>query len=119
MGCDYYIVKVLAIRYVRDPNGKEKTAEIELERQRCYFLDYADDVSCDSDDSDYWPRRNAKQETYIEQCLHVTFQPRILFKNQSWKNEETMYKYEDRIYEEIKGTYQLVSVIKMEVRYLR
>ncbi len=72
-----------------------------------------------SDDSDYWPRRNAKQDSYIEECLHVTFQPRNHFENNMWKNEETMYKYEDRIDEEIKGAYQLVRVVKKEVRYLR
>jgi hypothetical protein len=119
MGCDYYIVKELYIVYKKHADGKEKKTSIELDRQRCYFLDYAEDVSCDSDDSDYWSRVHARRDAYIDECLRVTFQPRTLYENQSWKNEETRQRYEDMIQKELKGPYELVSVVKREVRYLR
>jgi hypothetical protein len=119
MGCDYYIVKELYILYKKHAEGKQKEKSIELDRQRCYFSEYAEDVSCDSDDSDYWPRVHARQNAYIKECLHVTFQPRILYENQTWKNEETRKKYEDMIQKELNGPYELVSIVKREVRYLR
>jgi hypothetical protein len=119
MGCDYYIVKELLVVYKHHATGKEKTTEIELDRQRCYFLEYTEDVSCDSDDSDYLDRKHARQHSYIEECLRVTFQPRTLFENNMWKNEETRQKYEDRIKTKIMAPIELVRVIKQEIRYLR
>jgi hypothetical protein len=118
MGCDYYIIKELVIKYKQnDGSEKEKKGTIELERQRCYFVDSVD-ISCDSDDSDYYPRLRAFQEQYIADCMKVTFIPRTLFENGQWKNKETEAKYSEEIKREF-GDITLVSIVKREVRYLR
>ena len=117
MGCDYYILKELRIHYIT-PNGKETQITIELDRQRCYFSEYNDDLSCDSDDSDYWTRIHARHDKYIEECLRVTFQPRTLYEKGQWKNKETECKYREQVKKQI-GDGEIVSIIKQEVRYLR
>jgi hypothetical protein len=117
MGCDYYIVKQLRIIYRSRVTNKEKETTIELDRQRCYFLD-GGDISCDSDDSDYWPRKHARHQKYIDECLHVTFQPRTLFENGQWKNQDTETKYGKEVQEKIRDA-ELLKIIKEEMRYLR
>jgi hypothetical protein len=118
MGCDYYIIKELYVLYKKCADGKEKKASIELDRQRCYFLECSDHLSCDSDDSDYYPRLRAFQEQYIAECMNVTYMPRTLFENGQWKNKETEAKYSEQIKREF-GDSTLLSVVKREVRYLR
>jgi hypothetical protein len=117
MGCDYYIIKELFVKF-KSSNGEKRRCSIELERLRRYFMEYDDSTSCDSDDTDYYPRLRASEERRIAEYLKVTYVPRTLFENGGWKNRETEAKYRDRIQREI-GDGTLLSIVKREVRYLR
>jgi len=110
MGCDYYIVKLLAVKYLDDHDDEHDTT-IELDRQRCYFYEYDDDFDSDSDSTNNTDKRYGKY-------LNVTYQPKVLFSNHKWKNERIQDKYSNEIQNEI-GNGLLISVIKKEERYLR
>ena len=110
MGCDYYIVKLLDVKYI-DDHDDEQSLIIELERQRCYFYEYDDDF--DSDDTDNSITFKKRYGKY----LTVTYEPKILFQNNKWRNERLEDKYSNQIQNEISNG--LISVIKKEERYLR
>lgn len=109
MGCDYYIIKQLRIKYI-DDHDDELEITHELSRDRCYFNDVD---SVDSDDTDYFS--SDRYNKYLE----VTYKPRVLFQNGKWKNTQTEEKYYNSVMEEIGHNTLLLSVIKEEVRYLR
>lgn len=119
MGCDYYIIKKLII--VINQNETEKTYDIEINRERCYFLDYNindSNDSNDSDDSSYNDKKMEKWKKMIEKCLQVKYEPKILYENNQWKSDYIRKKYEyliqnKNINEKIK------KITKMEVRELR
>jgi len=108
MGCDYYILKVLKIRY---KSGTESC--IVLDRQRMY---YSYDPVCDSDDSDY----ETNYERYTDSVLKVTFVPVHIFSNDSFRNESVEVKYRKMIHAHLidnKRTYDdVLDVYKAEVR---
>jgi hypothetical protein len=111
MGCDYYILKVLKIRY---KNGTE--SRIILDTQRMY---YSYDPECDSDDSDY----ESNYERYIDSVLKVTFVPICIFSDDSFKNERIEVKYRKIIHERLidnKLTYDdILDIYKAEIRQAR
>lgn len=111
MGCDYYIVKQLEIKYIDDHDDEHETT-IELDRQRGYFYD--DDFDSDSDDTNNTETFNKRYGKY----LTVTYEPKFLFNNNKWKNDRIKDTYYNLIQGEI-GNGLLTSVIKTEVRYLR
>lgn len=113
MGCDYYIVKLLDVKYL-DDHDDEKDLTIELDRQRCYFYEYDEDFDSDSDDTTNTDTFNRRYGKY----LNVTYKPKVLFINNKWKNERIEDKYFSMIQSEI-GNGLLISVIKKEERYLR
>jgi hypothetical protein len=113
MGCDYYIVKLLTVKYL-DDGDDEHSVNIELDRQRGYFYD--DDLK-DSDDTDDETSSEYFDKLY-EKYLKVTYEPRVLFSNHKWKNINVEEKYDEMIRDEINNGL-LVSVIKKEERYLR
>lgn len=115
MGCDYYIIKQLKVAHINDDDF-EKITSIELTRERGYFPD-ADD-SYDSDDSMSNESYNTKFNRKYGKYLEVTYKPRILFQDGRWKNEAVQEKYYDVIRDEI-GDDLVLSIIKLEVRYLR
>ena len=110
MGCDYYIVKLLAVKYL-DDHDDEQSLTIELDRQRCYFYEYDDDFDSDSDSTNNTDKRYGKY-------LTVTYKPKVLFENNKWRNERLEDKYFNKIHNEISNGL-LISVIKKEERYLR
>ena len=112
MGCDYYIVKVLDVKYLNDGDD-EHSVIIELERERGYF--YGNDDLKDSDDDE---TSSDKFNKRIEKYLEVIYQPRVLFNNDKWKTKQIEEKYEECIRDEINNGL-LISVIKMELRHLR
>lgn len=112
MGCDYYIVKLLDVKYI-DDHDDEQSLIIELERQRCYFYEYDDDFDSDNDDTDNSITFKKRYGKY----LTVTYEPKILFQNNKWRNERLEDKYSNQIHNEISNG--LISVIKKEERYLR
>lgn len=109
MGCDYYIVKQLRIKYIDDHDDETEITH-ELSRERGYFNEVD---SVDSDDTDYYNYNR------YDRYLQVTYQPRILFQDNKWKNKQTEDKYYDSVIAEIGYDKLLVSVIKEEVRFLR
>lgn len=113
MGCDYYIVKILEVKYLID-NKNGVMHNIELDREKCYFNEIDSKDSDDTDDEDYHDKFNRKYSKYLE----VHYKPRVLFINNNWKNEKTKEKYEDFVLNEIKNG-MIISVIKKEIRYLR
>jgi hypothetical protein len=108
MGCDYYILKVLKIRY---KNGTE--SRIILKRDRGYYFG---DHDCDSDDSDY----EESYERWIKQFYEVTFKPIRIYSDNSFKNELVEVKYRKSIHEHLidkKLIYDdILDVYKAEVR---
>lgn len=111
MGCDYYIIRGLEIVYLDDGDDEHYTF-IELTRTREYFY-HEDDSSVDSDDSDY----NSRLSNQYNKYLTVTYNPRVLFENNNWKNKDVQDKYESTILEHINNGL-IVSVKKVEQRYL-
>ena len=109
MGCDYYIIKQLRIKYVDDHDDEVEITH-ELSRDRCYFNEVD---SVDSDDTEYF------SDDRYNKYLEVTYKPRVLFQNSKWKNTQTEDKYHDSVMGEIGYDKLLVSVIKEEVRELR
>jgi hypothetical protein len=95
MGCDYYIIRELEITY-----ANEQTLTKELRRIRGYIFRNEEE---DSDDE------------YMEDYLTVTYEPRILFENGTWKDETIRKKYEPMVREYT----PLVRVIKQERRCRR
>ena len=133
MGCDYYVIRALKIKYNNDPHINENTCVdcectncteyIELSCERCYFpIEYDnDDGNYDSDDYydsctniksiDDWNKFfNEKYAKYLE----VKYKPRILFQNGEWKNEYVQHKYEHLIQNK-----NFLTVTKIEIRRLR
>ena len=111
MGCDYYILKVLKIKY------KDATeSRIILDTQRMY---YSYDPECDSDDSDYEPN----YERYIDSVLKVSFVPIRIYSVDSFKNERIEVKYRQVIHRHLidnKRTYDdVLDVYKAEIRQAR
>jgi hypothetical protein len=115
MGCDYYIIKQLEVKYINDDDNEMNTT-IESNRERCYFPDLAD--SQDSDDSTSSESYNSRFNRKYGKYLNVTYQPRVLFNNGKWKSERVRKKYENLIISEI-GSDLLLHIVKQEVRYLR
>ena len=111
MGCDYYILKVLKIKY---KNATE--SYIELDRQRMY---YSYDPECDSDDSEY----ESNYERYTDSVLKVMFIPVHIFSNDSFKNERIEEKYRQVVHGHLidrKRTYdEIDNVFKTEIRQAR
>lgn len=111
MGCDYYILKVLKIKY------KDATESyIELDRQRMY---HSYEPECDSDDSDY----ESNYERYTDSVLKVTFVPICLYSDDSFKNERIEVKYRQVIHGHLidrKRTYDdILDIYKAEIRHAR
>lgn len=111
MGCDYYILKVLKIKY---KDGTD--TRIILDTQRMY---YSYDPECDSDDSDY----ESNYERYIDSVLKVTFVPICIYSDDSFKNERIEVKYRKMIHAHLinnKRTYdEIDNVFKAEIRQAR
>lgn len=105
MGCDYYIIKQLRVRYIDDHDDEAETTR-ELRREKGYFSDVD---SVDSDDTEYLSEKRCNK--YLE----VTYKPRVLFQNGKWKNIVIEEKYHDSVIDEI-GQKLLLSVIKVEFR---
>jgi hypothetical protein len=108
MGCDYYIVKVLQIEYYTDNND----SEIEVSRDRCYYIfDY------DEDEDDYDEQMNA----YIENTLIPKMKPIILFSMSTFNKVTSEIKYKTIIEDELKNhnkTWSDIKIIrKIEKRY--
>jgi hypothetical protein len=111
MGCDYYILKVLKIKY------KDSTdSYVELDRQRMY---YSYDPICDSDDSEY----ESNYERYTDSLLKVTFVPVRIFSDDAFKNEKIEEKYRQVIHRHLidrKRTYDdILDIYKAEIRQVR
>ena len=113
MGCDYYIIKILEVKYLNDDDD-EVQQDIERDRERCYFSEVDSKDSDDTDDEDYNDKFNIKYSKYLE----VNYKPRVLFSNSKWKNEKIQEKYEDFVLNEINNG-MILNVIKKEVRHLR
>ena len=111
MGCDYYIIKRLKIEH---SSGVDF---VELDREKCYFPENDTDNDYDSDDTNY------SLNEYYERYLKVTFVPRILYKDDEWKNEKVKKKYTDIVYEKLKhynNAYDnIYEITKEEVRHFR
>ncbi len=108
MGCDYYILKVLKIRY---KSGTESC--IELERDRGYYFG---GPKCDSDDDDF----KEAYDRWLDQFYKVTYKPVRIYSDDSFKNESVEVKYRKMIHEHLidnKRTYDdVLDVYKAEVR---
>ena len=104
MGCDYYIIRHLDIKYISNDNIKTKY--IELSRYGKYFPDYDND-----------------EEKLCEKYLNVNYKPKLLFNDKNnewkngWKNEQVRIKYEDIIKKEINE--KILLIIEQEIRHLR
>lgn len=109
MGCDYYIIKSLVIRFEDDT-----TSYVELERERGYYgWDY------DEDEPDY----QEKVAAYKERLLTPRMEPIVIYENNGFANSilETKYKLsvEDELKEQDKTWCSIVDIVKMEQRYER
>lgn len=107
MGCDYYIIKYLDVKYKDKHTNTEHTKIIELYRRGCYF-------SCsDSDDSDIF----LDEENHPN--LLVNYKPRILFNNGKWEKNKIQERYFNVINQKIDGDFEILNVVKKESRELR
>jgi hypothetical protein len=112
MGCDYYIQKMLEIKYVGDVGdvGDVIVDYVKLYEIPCYF-NYVGDGDSDGDsDSDVDAER-------IAMYLEVKYTPLVLFENKQWTNESMKRKYERHI-KDI-DLEKLISITKVEWRRLR
>ena len=111
MGCDYYILKVLKLKY---KDGSE--SRIILDRQRMY---YCYDPVCDSDDSDY----ESCYDRYLDSIYNVTSPVISIFRNGEFKNKNVKIKYEEAIDEYLidrkKTVDDILTIDKTEVRERR
>ena len=101
MGCDYYIVRQLRIYYTT-LDGEQKKYIYELDRHHCYFTEY--DISCDSDDSEYYDLIHALDSQVIERSLRVQYEPRSIYENGQWANKDVEAKYMHTILNTILNT---------------
>jgi hypothetical protein len=111
MGCDYYILKVIKIKY---KDGSE--SRIELDRQRMY---YCYDPPCDSDDSDY----DTCYDRYLDSIYNVPSPVINIYRDEDFKNERIEEKYRQVVHRHLidrKKTFDDVQTIdKTEVRERR
>ena len=110
MGCDYYIVKSLKIKFIND----RYPISIELERKHGYY-----DFSLDSNDSNY----DKKEDDYIQNILTPKMKPIIIYKNNEFKTEnfESIYKWmiEKKLKEYSKEWNDVIKIIIFESRFER
>lgn len=100
MGCDFFIIKQLEIKYI-DDNDDEHSIIIELHKIPSYFDDESDD------------------DINVNKYLQVNYKPCVLFQNDKWKNNFIQEKYYNLITNQIGNDILLLSVIKTEIRHLR
>lgn len=114
MGCDYFIIKQLSIEYLKDNDSNIYNNTIELEKQNCYFNNQVEDLNYDSDDS-----INSTNSQYSDNSIYlkVTHTPRILFRNNNWRNKILKEKYENFIFNELNNS-NIIKITKIETRYL-
>jgi hypothetical protein len=105
MGCDYYILLVLKIKY---KDGIE--SRIILERDCGYYFGGPE---CDSDDSDAYNK-------WLDSFYNVTFKPVRVYSDDKFKNESVEVKYRKTIHGHLidsKRMYdEIDTVFKAEVR---
>jgi len=109
MGCDYYIVKVIEIRF----NDSLSPIQIELERDRGYF-----DFYMDEDD----PLYDEKEKEYINDCLTPSMTPIVIYKNGEFSSEKLELKYKNTIHRQLNNNKEwkdIRKIIKYEYRYER
>jgi hypothetical protein len=111
MGCDYYIYKILE---VRNSEG-EIIWTIELSRNKVYYPEAVwSSNSFDSDDSDYEEKVSERKSQYLD----VEYEPKMLFENGLWKNEETEIKYSHIIKNRLTSEQmnKIATIVKTEYR---
>jgi len=109
MGCDYYIIKLLVIRF-----DDGTTSYVELERERGYYgWDY------DEDEPDY----QEKVAAYKERILTPRMEPFAIYENNRFSNSilESKYKLsvEDELKEQDKPWSSIIDIVKQEQRFER
>uniref|UniRef100_A0A6C0H3I1 Uncharacterized protein n=1 Tax=viral metagenome TaxID=1070528 RepID=A0A6C0H3I1_9ZZZZ len=112
MGCDYYILKLLQIYYNNDD-----FLEIELYRQKGYYID--DDQDEDEDYDDYSERFHE----YVEYCLETKMKPIVIYNNNCFCKSSFDTKYtniiEDEIVKHNKTWSEITKIVKVEKRLER
>lgn len=112
MGCDYYILKFLHIYYNNDD-----FLEIELYRQKGYYID--DDQDEDEDYDDYSERFHE----YVEYCLETKMKPIVIYNNNCFCKSSFDTKYtniiEDAIKKHDKTWCEITKIVKVEKRLER
>jgi hypothetical protein len=110
MGCDYYIVKVIEIRFYNSLSP----IRIELERDRGYF-----NFDIDEDD----PLYDEKEKEYIDACLTPSMTPIVIYKNSEFSSEKLESKYKNKIeyylIEDHLEWKDVCKIVKYEYRYER
>jgi len=118
MGCDYYIEKILKVKF----ENRTDYIIINLESNNGYF-----DFSLDEDDPDY----DAKYEKYVERTLKPNMKPIIIYENNDFLTKKLQDKYKLLIEQELKNYNKgkepdskkewkdIIKIVKGETRYER
>jgi len=118
MGCDYYIEKILKVKF----ENRTDYIIINLESDRGWF-----DFSLDEDDPDY----DAKYEKYVEETLKPNMKPIIIYENNDFLTKKLQDKYKLLIEKELKNYNKgketdskkewkdIIKIVKCETRYER
>ena len=109
MGCDYYTITELEVKFVSNDNNHNEVQYIiiPLSKQSRWFFDYP----YDSDDPDA-PDRDEYYESQLEPSSHM-----IVYDGK-WKSQHAQEKYEDTIHSTI-GDHHVIIVRKHSYSYRR
>jgi hypothetical protein len=111
MGCDYYTVKCLVIKYSKVNIKKDLNIEIILD-QSCgyYWFDY------DDDEPDY----EEKYTQYKKDILNCIMKPIILYENGHFTNSVVENKYKDILNQYFQNSLiNIIQITKEEYKYER